>query len=183
MPMCDAYIPAGFLDEDTERTLVARVTDILVGHEIRRIVDLMDDPQTTERIRKRARAIAWAFVHRTDTYVAGVPAQAPVYKFVCSIPEGQIDEFFIPAANRDIMAAVVDAEGGRWEHPERRVWVFVHEIPDGTWGAGGNPLHLDNIIDFVAPGMGAAAVERFNGTKQLKAQELLAQAHASSRNG
>jgi hypothetical protein len=76
---------------------------VLVDHEIRRIIDLVDDAAETERIRERASAIAWAFVHRTETYVAGLPTDAPVYKFVCQIPEGQIDDQFAPAVNRDIM--------------------------------------------------------------------------------
>jgi phenylpyruvate tautomerase PptA (4-oxalocrotonate tautomerase family) len=179
MPMCDAYIPAGALDEDTERTLISRVTAVLVDHEIRRIVDLVDDAAETERIRKRASAIAWTFVHRTQTYVAGLPAEAPVYKFVCQIPEGQIDDQFAPAVNRDIMQAVADAEVGRWPHLERRIWVFVQEIPDGAWGAAGMPRHLPDIIDFVAPGMGAIAQRRWDDKRaaQARATVELAAAH------
>lgn len=178
MPMCDAYLPAGALDEATERTLMARVMAVLVDHEIRRIVDLVDDAEETERIRKRATAIAWAFVHRTETYVAGLPTQAPVYKFVCQIPEGQIDDEFTPAVNRDIMAAVTDAEAGRWPHLERRLWVFVHEIPDGGWGAGGRALHLPDIIDFVSPGMGAIAQRRWDEKRAAEARATIERATA-----
>jgi phenylpyruvate tautomerase PptA (4-oxalocrotonate tautomerase family) len=170
MPMCDAYLPSGVFDETTERTLVSRVMAVLVEHEIRRIVDLVDDAQETERIRKRASAIAWAFVHRTETYVAGVPSQAPVYKFVCQIPEGQLDDQFAPAVNRDIFQAVADAEAGRWPHLERRIWVFVQEIPDGGWGAGGAPLRLPDIIDFVAPGMGPIAQQRWDAKRADEAR-------------
>ncbi len=161
MPMCDAYIPQDALEPEAERALVAAVTDLLVHHELRRIVDLVDDPAAVEVSRARARAIAWVFVHRTDTYVAGSPVEAPHYKFVVSIPEGQIDEVFIPAVDADVLRVVAEAEGGRWPHPERRVWVFVHEIADGTWGAAGRPMHLEQIVDFVAPGWGRAAVERW----------------------
>jgi phenylpyruvate tautomerase PptA (4-oxalocrotonate tautomerase family) len=157
------------------------VTAVLVDHEIRRIVDLVDDAAETERIRKRASMIAWAFVHRTETYVAGLPTEAPVYKFVCQIPEGQIDDQFAPAVNRDIMAAVSDAEAGRWPHLERRIWVFVQEIPDGGWGAAGAPLHLPDIIDFVAPGMGEIAQRRWDDKRaaQARATVELAAAHTN----
>jgi phenylpyruvate tautomerase PptA (4-oxalocrotonate tautomerase family) len=164
--MCDIYIPQNALDPEAERALVARVTDLLVYHELRRIVDLADDPGEIKVMVDRARSIAWTFVHRADTYVAGTPIEAPHYKFVVSIPQGQIDDAFIPAANKEILAAVADAEHDAWPHPERRVWVFVHEILDGTWGAGGTQLHLEQIVDFVAPGWGKIAEQRWENKRR-----------------
>ena len=169
MPLCDAYIPNGALEPGAERTLAKRVSDILVSHEARRIIDLMDDPGDVEAVYKRAAAISWLFVHRTDSYVAGLPVEAPVYRFVVNVPEGQIDDQFVPAINRDIMLAVTEAEGGKWPHPERRLWVTVHEVYDGRWGAGGRQLHLKQIVDVVAPGWGDFAVRRFAGKQQADA--------------
>ncbi len=170
MPMCDLYIPTGALEPEAERTLVARVSDLLVEHEMRRIVDLVPDPTTVTASTARAQSIAWMFVHRTDTYVGNVQTgpdakRGPVYKFDVKIPEGQVDDAFIPAINKDILAALVEAEAGRWKHPELRLWVFVSEIKDGTWGAAGYPLHLEAIIDYVAPGLGALAVDRWEARK------------------
>ena len=161
MPMCDAYIPLGALELEVERGLVARVTEILVDHEMRRIRDLMEDPDAVKASLRRAQSIAWTFVHRTETYVAGAPTQLPYYRFVASVPEGQMDDEFVPAINQDIMQAVIDAEGGKYPHPERRVWVIAHEVPDGLWGSGGRQLHLKQIVDFVAPGWGEVAAKRF----------------------
>lgn len=183
MPMCDLYIQEGALEPEAERTLVARVSDLLVEHETRRIVDLVEDPATVEASIQRASSIAWMFVHRTDTYVAGDPVgpsapRGPVYKFVVNIPEGQLDEVFIPAVNRDILAALTEAEAGRWKHPELRMWVFVHEIKDGTWGAAGSPLHLEGIIDFVAPGLGKVAAERWQNKQRADAADYVALARS-----
>ena len=169
MPLCDAYIPKDALNPDAERMLANRVSDILVSHEARRIIELMGDPGDVETVYKRAAAISWLFVHRTDSYVAGRPVDAPIYRFVVNVPEGQIDEQFVPAINRDIMQAVAEAEGGKWPHPERRLWVTVHEVYDGRWGSGGRQLHLKQIIDAVAPGWGDAAVERFAETQRAHA--------------
>ena len=72
MPCCDAYIPQNALEPEVERKLVARVTELLVEHEMRRILDLMHEPAEIDAMRKRAQSIAWTFVHRTDTYVNGV---------------------------------------------------------------------------------------------------------------
>ena len=182
MPMCDAYIPSNALEPEAERTLIARVSDILVSHEIRRVADLMDDPEAIESMREAAQSISWMFVHRTDTYVAGRPSAAPHYRFLASIPQGQLDDDFIPAINRDIMQAVIDAEGGRYSNSERRVWVFAYEVPDGTWGAGGRPRSLKNIIDYVAAGWGDSAVERWTEVRTGEAAALvrLAESHKAN---
>ena len=132
MPMCDAYIPTGALEPDAERALIAKITEILVSHEVRRIFDLMDDPQEIEASTERARSIAWTFVHRCDTYVAGAVPDAPYYRFIASVPEGQLDDEFIPAINRDILAALQEAEAGKWPDTGSRVWIFTREVPDGT---------------------------------------------------
>ena len=173
MPCCDAYIPEGALEPAAEDKLVARVTELLVEHEMRRILDLMHEPSEIDAMRKRAQSIAWTFVHRTNTYVNGRRPEAPYYRFVASIPEGQIDDRFPPAINRDIMQAVVEAEGGKWPAPERRVWVHVVEIMDGHWGAGGRALHLKEIVDFVADGWGKVAVERWEAKKRDEAAALV----------
>jgi len=178
MPMCDLYIQDGALAPEAERKFVGQVSDLLVKHEVRRIVDLVDDPAAVQASIKRASSIAWMFVHRTDTYVAGNPVgptapRGPVYKFVVKIPEGQLDDVFIPAVNRDILAALTEAENGRWKHPELRLWVFVQEIKDGTWGAAGEVMHLEGIVDFVAPGLGRVAVERWEGKQRAQAADYV----------
>jgi glyoxylase-like metal-dependent hydrolase (beta-lactamase superfamily II) len=181
MPMCDFYIPKDALESVAERKLVKSVMELLVDHEMRRIVDLLDDPKAVQASRAKAQSIAWGFVHRTDTYVAGEPITAPFYKFVVSIPQGQIDDVFIPAINRDILIALTEAEAGKWPNPELRLWVFAHEILDGTWGAAGRNLTLKQIVNYVAPGLGKVAVARWNKKHQSDAAALveLAEAHES----
>lgn len=188
MPMCDLYIQDGALEADAERALVARISALLVEHEMRRIDDLVDDPAAANANAQRANSIAWMFVHRTDTYVAGEPVgpkapRGPVYRFDIKIPEGQLDELFIPAVNRDILAALVDAEAGRWKHPELRLWVFVQEIKDGTWGAAGTAMHLEGIIDYVAPGHGRLAVERWQDVQRAAAVDLVRLAETAPAGG
>ena len=173
MPLCDAYIPKDALEPEVERKLVARVTRLLIDHEMRRIAELMEDPAEIEASRARASAIAWTFVHRTETYVAGEPITAPFYRFVATVPEGQIDDQFAPAVNRDIMAAVAEAEASKWPHLERRLWVTIHEVYDGRWGAGGRVLHLKQIIDVVSPGHGDGATQRFEANKRRQAAAVV----------
>lgn len=173
MPLCDAYIPNGALEPAAERDFIKRVSDILVSHEARRIIDLMDDPKEVESVHRRAGLISWLFVHRTEAYVDGRPVPAPLYRFLVSIPEGQIDEAFVPAINRDIFQALKDAEPEGREHLERRLWITVQEIVDGMWGSAGRQLRLKEIVDVVAPGWGEHASTRFAEKTRTDAQALV----------
>ena len=137
MPMLDAYIPAGSLAPQAERELLAHLTDILLVNE-------GADPAS-----ERTRSIAWLFVHRPEAvYVAGAPADAPRYRFIASVPEGQYEPERRRAMVSQITEAVLDAEDGAYERDPSRVWVFTPEIPDGTWGGGGQVVTLADIAGF-----------------------------------
>jgi phenylpyruvate tautomerase PptA (4-oxalocrotonate tautomerase family) len=174
MPMCDIYIQEGALEAQAEATLVAEVSHLLSTHEVESIRDLGVGDDIETRV-QRAESIAWMFVHRTDTYVAGQAVgpwapRGPVYKFEVTIPEGMIYEEYLSAINRDILAALTKAENGRWKHPELRLWVTTREVKDGYWGAAGQPFPLRSVVNYVAPGWGDAAVERMHETKRALAE-------------
>jgi phenylpyruvate tautomerase PptA (4-oxalocrotonate tautomerase family) len=137
MPMCDAYIPDGALSPAAERELLRRITDLLLEHE-------GVDPANA-----KAQSLAWVFVHRHEMYVAGAPAQAPHYRFVCQVPEGQYNSKRRDAVTAAMTRAVVDAEKGAWPDPECRVCVFTHEVKDGAWGAMGRIFRLPDIAEFI----------------------------------
>jgi phenylpyruvate tautomerase PptA (4-oxalocrotonate tautomerase family) len=172
MPMCDAYIPRDALPADAERKLLARVTDLLLEHE-------GADPAN-----ETVRSIAWVFVHRPEVFVAGAPAQAPHYKFVCQVPEGQYDDERRAAVTAAMTQAVAAAEAGRWPNPEFRVWVFSWEVPDGTWGALGRIVRLPDIAGFVAGDPGReSATERLAKRRSSQAAAILQAAGAESPAG
>jgi phenylpyruvate tautomerase PptA (4-oxalocrotonate tautomerase family) len=138
MPMCDAYIPAGALSPSAERELLAKITDLLLEHEGVRSTN------------KRAQALAWVFVHRHEMYVGGQPTQAPHYRFVCNVPEGQYNDERRAAVTAAMTQAVAEAEAGSHPDPEDRVWVFTHEVKDGSWGGmGGRVIRLPDIYEHV----------------------------------
>jgi phenylpyruvate tautomerase PptA (4-oxalocrotonate tautomerase family) len=151
MPMLDAYIPEGALSPAAEERLLADLTDLLITHE-------GADPTNPQ-----VRSIAWLFVHRpAAVYVAGAPADAPRYRFVASVPEGQYDADRRQAMVASITEAVLDAEEGVHDRDPSRVWVFTPEIPDGTWGALGGIVTLADIATFATgdPERGRAYAER-----------------------
>jgi phenylpyruvate tautomerase PptA (4-oxalocrotonate tautomerase family) len=137
MPMLDAYIPDGALTPDNERQLLSKLTDLLIVNE-------GADPTNPQ-----VRSIAWLFVHRpADVYVAGAHAEAPRYRFVASVPEGQYDAERRQAMVSDVTEAVLDAEHGAYDRDPSRVWVFTPEVEDGTWGALGRIVTLADIATF-----------------------------------
>lgn len=140
MPQLDVTIPAGALAPQAERALLAELTDILLVHE-------GADPTNP-----RARALAWVWLHRPEAvFVAGEPAGAPRYRVLASVPEGQFDDRRRAAIVEAVTAAVLRAEGVTEPGPGdlARVWVFCHEVPDGTWGGAGRIVRLADIHEAV----------------------------------
>ncbi|NYI04852.1 Tautomerase enzyme [Allostreptomyces psammosilenae] len=158
MPMLDVYIPDGALEPEAEAALVNRITEILIRHEG------FDpaDPVT--------RAVSWVFVHRpAAVYVGGGLADAPRYKVVPSVPEGQLDERGRAGVVAEITEAILDAENGEWPRDPGRIWVFPTEIPEGHWGGRGRITPL------------AAILTRLTGHDAERAHALAAERIATSR--
>jgi phenylpyruvate tautomerase PptA (4-oxalocrotonate tautomerase family) len=133
--MLDVYVPEGALRPEAEGALLARLTDILMAAE-------GFDPADPVM-----RAVSWVFLHRpVTTYVAGVPADAPRYKVVATVPEGQLDDRSRAEVVADVTEAVLDAEEGSRPRDVGRVWVFPTEIPDGRWGGNGRIVRLADIL-------------------------------------
>lgn len=158
MPMCDLFIPPGALSQGAERELVAKLTDQLLEHE-------GADPSNP-----RARELAWVFVHRHEMYVGGQRAQAPHYRIVCSVPEGQYNDDRRAAMTQ----AVAGAEAGSHPDPEGRVWVFTQEVPDGWWGGLGRVTRLPDIYEHVVGEPGRAVAEQVLAKRRRRsAQRIL----------
>jgi phenylpyruvate tautomerase PptA (4-oxalocrotonate tautomerase family) len=151
--MLDAYIPADALSGEAEAKLLSELTDILLRNE-------GADPANPA-----VRSIAWVFLHRPETvYVAGEPADAPRYKIVATVPEGQFDDQRRSDMVREVTEAVLDAEGGAHERDPMRVWVFPVELPDGTWGAAGR---INTLRDIAGLAMGDAERGRRYAERRL----------------
>lgn len=149
MPMIDAFIPENALTPRAEQELFSTVTDLVVKHEI------------GDSSNERARNAAWIFVHRPKVFVAGAPATAPRYRFIVSVPEGQLDNDRRQAITAEITEAVAKAENGQLEDIKGRVWVITAEVPDGAWGARGRIVRLPDILSSLLGENGReAALER-----------------------
>ncbi|MFI5957505.1 Tautomerase enzyme [Cryptosporangium sp. NPDC051539] len=135
MPMLDLYVPAGALTPEAEQSLAGRITEILIRYEG------FDpgDPAT--------RSVSWLFLHRpAAVYVGGSLAEAPRYKIVPSVPEGQLDAAGRAGVVAEITEAVLDAENGAWPRDTGRIWVFPTDVPEGHWGGRGRITPLATIL-------------------------------------
>jgi phenylpyruvate tautomerase PptA (4-oxalocrotonate tautomerase family) len=139
MPMIDVTIPEGALQPEAEARLMKELTDILITHE------------GFGAENKVAQGVTWVFLHRpAAVFVAGQRSALPRYRIVSTAPEGQYTEAIRQALVKDVTAAVVRADGGKYEDVAPRVWVFPTEIPDGEWGGRGAIQPLPNIQAAIA---------------------------------
>jgi hypothetical protein len=53
--------------------------------------------------------------------------------------------------------AVRDAEPPSRKRDPFRVWVLTNQVPEGTWGAGGNVVGLADIVNYIINDPEAAA--------------------------
>ncbi|MBN2446174.1 MAG: tautomerase family protein [Phycisphaerae bacterium] len=138
MPMLDAYIPEDALPAAVEKTLLGRLTDVLLEHE------------GADPCNPAARALAKVWLHRPAAVLhAGEVPTAPHYRIIASVPEGQFDEDRRASMVAAVTDAILDAEDGRYGRDPFRIWVFANEIPDGTWGGGGRIARLADIAGLV----------------------------------
>jgi phenylpyruvate tautomerase PptA (4-oxalocrotonate tautomerase family) len=138
MPMLDVYIPEKALPAEAERQLLRQLAEILIEHE-------GADPSDPV-----ARSLAKVWLHRPAAMLhAGEIPEAPHYKVIASVPQGQLDAERTASVVADITNAILAAEAGCYDQDPLRIWVIGNEIPDGNWGAGGRVVRLADIAAAV----------------------------------
>src|SRR3954454_6510317 len=141
--MIDVTVPEGALSEKQRDALAQRLTSTLLkldtGAEIpfsRQITLVYFD--------ERPAGFA---------YLAGEQATEPRYRVLVTIPEGSIKEDerkagLVEEITRDVLAA----DGSEGGEAAFRVWVFIHEVPDGHWAGAGRIFRLRDIVALARSG-------------------------------
>ena len=99
-----------------------------------------------------ARSLAWAFVNAVDDLrVANSPSGKPHFRIAVTTPQGALDDTRRAGLVAEVTELVLLA-AGEPNTPENafRVWVQLHEIDEGSWGAAGTIWHFSDIINFVS---------------------------------
>jgi phenylpyruvate tautomerase PptA (4-oxalocrotonate tautomerase family) len=138
MPMMNLTYPEGTFTPEEREDLAEKLTTALLRAE--------RAPDT-----EFFRSITWVHVHELPAgtvLAAGKPVEKPILRLEVTTPEGALSERrraeMVGAATEILCeAAAIPAEESL-----TRVWVLMHEIPEGQWGAGGEIVYFQRLKDL-----------------------------------
>ncbi|MCP2289912.1 4-oxalocrotonate tautomerase family protein [Nocardia amikacinitolerans] len=132
MPMIQLTLPAGVLAAETRRTLQKTLAATLLRWE--------GAPDTAF-----FRALAWS---RIDEVPEGglitAEDELPRFRVDVTVPQGALSDRRKEGLIKEVTADVL-AAAGLTEADALRVWVLIHEQPEGTWGAGGHVVRFAEL--------------------------------------
>ncbi|MEV0343414.1 tautomerase family protein [Nocardia sp. NPDC050713] len=132
MPMIQLTLPAGVLAAETHRTLQKTLAATLLKWE--------GAPDTAF-----FRALAWS---RVDEVPEGglitAEDELPRFRVDVTVPQGALSDRRKEGLIKEVTADVL-AAAGLTEADALRVWVLIHEQPEGTWGAGGQVVRFAEL--------------------------------------
>jgi phenylpyruvate tautomerase PptA (4-oxalocrotonate tautomerase family) len=135
MPKLDLTIPADALSGDAQGDLARRLGATLLHWE--------GAPNT-----EFFRSITWAHVHALPAESIQTPdgVAEPHAVVDITVPSGALSERRKAGLVEDVTKAVLEATG--WG-PEAgvRVWTLIHEVPDGNWGAAGQVVRFQQLVE------------------------------------
>lgn len=132
MPMIQLTLPAGVLAEPTRRDVQKTLAATLLKWE--------GAPETAF-----FRAQAWSRVDEVSgDGFAALEDDAPRFRVDVTVPEGALSQRRKKGLVKEVTEQVLVA-AGLTEADALRVWVLVHEQPEGTWGAAGNIIRFQQL--------------------------------------
>ncbi|PIM69396.1 4-oxalocrotonate tautomerase [Streptomyces sp. JV178] len=133
MPMIRLTVPAGALTEEGRAGVQRDLAAVLLRWE--------GAPDTAF-----FRAQAWSYLVELP---AGAQTTAeddvPRLLVEVTVPQGALSERRKAGLVQDATKTVL-AAAGLTPDDAPRVWVLVHEQPDGTWGAGGSVIRYADLV-------------------------------------
>ena len=144
MPQIEFTLPRGALSSDTIDSLMGEMTTTLLRYE--------GAPDNAA-----SREISWGFVHEVDrVYNGGAPLNGgPVrYRVDLTVPQGALKPDKKNEIVGEITSLILAAEGAAADDAAAamRVWVLIHDVPEGNWGGAGRTWKLGEIAKLVDAG-------------------------------
>ncbi len=140
MPMIDIKLPNDSLDQPTRAALADRLTATLLKWE-----KAPDNDFT--------RAITWVYFDDRELHVTGGPnVGKDHYVVLVTVPEGALSERRKEGLVQEATEAFIEVTGmeGDGFDDRVRIWVHIHEVPEGHWGAAGQIFRYKDIVNAVA---------------------------------
>jgi phenylpyruvate tautomerase PptA (4-oxalocrotonate tautomerase family) len=135
MPRLDLTITADALSDESKPELIRELGAALLHWE--------GAPDT-----EFFRSITWAHLHEVPAEAIQTPdgAADPHAILDITIPAGALSERRKAGIVEDATKLVLDATG--WgADAGLRVWVLIHEVADGNWGAAGQVVRFEQLRD------------------------------------
>jgi phenylpyruvate tautomerase PptA (4-oxalocrotonate tautomerase family) len=136
VPIFEVTYPEGALSPDNRSKLMEDLTTVLLRAERAPDTDFF-------------RGITWSYVHELPegaVHAGGRPVTEPTFKIEVTTPEGALSD-----RRREELVAeatkVVREAAGLGEEDALRVWVLMHEVPEGRWGAGGQVIRFQQLLE------------------------------------
>ena len=143
MPLIDVTLPEGALSEEQRDALGERLTNTVLKWE--GAADIPFSRQIT--------VVYFDERPAGSIYVAGGQETDPRYRVLVTIPEGSITDDERKAGMVEEMTRdVLEVDGTEDETAAFRVWVFIHEVPDGHWAGAGRIFRLRDIVKLARSG-------------------------------
>ena len=133
MPMIRLTVPSGSLTEEGRESIQRDLAAVLLRWE--------GAPDTAF-----FRAQAWSYlVELPEGAQTTAEDSTPRFLVDVTVPQGAVSERRKAGLVEEATKTVLDA-AGLSQDDALRVWVLVHEQPDGTWGAGGSVIRYADLV-------------------------------------
>ncbi|WP_158893900.1 tautomerase family protein [Amycolatopsis anabasis] len=124
MPLIELTVPEGALPADGREHIQRTLAKTLLKWE--------GAPDTAF-----IRSISWSYLHEIPRgAVVNLEDDEPRFRVDATVPAGALSERRKAGLVEDVTAEVLKA-AGLTEADSARVWVLIHEQPEGTWGGAG----------------------------------------------
>ena len=142
MPMIELTYPRGAIGSDARELLLEQLATRLLAAE--------KAPDT-----EFFRSITWVYANEIEAEnlaVGGRPGGEPRFRVEITVPDGALSDrrkgILVDSVNEAVLGAA-----GLDESEGLRVWTLIREVPDGNWGAAGQQVRYQQLVE-------AAAAER-----------------------
>ncbi|MEU3647926.1 tautomerase family protein [Lentzea sp. NPDC034063] len=132
MPMIELTAPAGSLTDAGRKSVQRDLAALLLKWE--------GAPDN-----EFFRSVAWTYLHELPAGAQTTAEDdAPRFRVDVRVPVGALSDRRKAGLVQEATALVLEA-AGLGEADALRVWVLIHEQPEGTWGAGGQIVKFADL--------------------------------------
>jgi phenylpyruvate tautomerase PptA (4-oxalocrotonate tautomerase family) len=136
MPMLELTYPRGAISSDAREELLEELAT--------KMLEAERAPDT-----EFFRSITWVYANEIEPQmlaVGGRPGGEPRFRVQVTVPEGALSDrrkgILVDSFNQAVLRAA-----GLDESQGIRVWTVIREVPDGNWGAAGQQVRYQQLVE------------------------------------